>query len=411
MKTAGIICECDPPHAGHGYLIDCAKRAGAEAVVCLMSGYFVQRGDAAVLEPHVRARMLLDLGANAVLELPYPYSASGAEPFAAAGISVLERLGVEEVWFGSECGSLEKLTRMAEIASRPAFGERYAALCATASVGTAAAYDACMREMCGDVPEGPNDRLAVAYLRAIRTTGAKIQPGTVKRIGNAYRDGERREGSVPSASALRRLLREQGAEATERDFKPDSYALLCGEIRAGRAPASLENAGRVCVSAFRLAQNDAMESVPELSGGLGNRLAAAARDSEDLPAMLRAAATKKYPDARMRRGILFALTGVTKDDLAAPPAYVSLLASDAAGCAFLASRRRKAGIPVVTSEAGRPTFSEAERQRELARRAAALYTVCMPKPIAEAELLRRSPFIRTAEKPGSNGPDGEGEKP
>ena len=102
MKTAGIICECNPPHAGHAYLIRQAKNS-SDCVVCLMSGPFVQRGDAAVLSPRARARMLLEMGADAVLELPFPYAASSAESFAAAGVSILSRLRVDTLWFGSEC--------------------------------------------------------------------------------------------------------------------------------------------------------------------------------------------------------------------------------------------------------------------------------------------------------------------
>ena len=66
MKTVGIICECNPFHGGHQYLIDCACKSGAEAVICVMSGNFVQRGEAAVLSPHARAEILISSGADAV---------------------------------------------------------------------------------------------------------------------------------------------------------------------------------------------------------------------------------------------------------------------------------------------------------------------------------------------------------
>ena len=43
MKTVGIICECNPFHGGHEYLMKKAREGGAEAVICVMSGNFVQR--------------------------------------------------------------------------------------------------------------------------------------------------------------------------------------------------------------------------------------------------------------------------------------------------------------------------------------------------------------------------------
>ena len=93
MRAVGIVCECNPIHDGHKYLIEQAKRDGAEAVICVMSGCFTQRGEAAVLDPQTRARMLIDGGADAVLELPFPFSSAGAEDAVSffAAVAVLMR--------------------------------------------------------------------------------------------------------------------------------------------------------------------------------------------------------------------------------------------------------------------------------------------------------------------------------
>ena len=80
MRIAGIICECNPLHRGHLYLMERARQDGADGVICVMSGCFTQRGDAAVFDPRTRAEMILtEGGADAVFELPFPYSAAGAE--------------------------------------------------------------------------------------------------------------------------------------------------------------------------------------------------------------------------------------------------------------------------------------------------------------------------------------------
>ena len=115
MKRIGIICECNPFHRGHQYLIERAKASGADTVVALMSGYFVQRGEPAVASPFLRAEALLRCGADLVLELPFPYAAASAEYFADAGVDILERLGVDELWFGSECGDLRMLRNVSEL--------------------------------------------------------------------------------------------------------------------------------------------------------------------------------------------------------------------------------------------------------------------------------------------------------
>ena len=69
MKICAIICEYNPFHNGHEYLLKQAKvLSGADAILCIMSGNFVQRGEAAILEKHERAATALDHGADMVIE-------------------------------------------------------------------------------------------------------------------------------------------------------------------------------------------------------------------------------------------------------------------------------------------------------------------------------------------------------
>ena len=102
MGISGVICEFNPFHNGHAYLLSRMREAvgGEGCVICLMSGRFVQRGEAAVADPYLRGRMALAGGADLVLELPFPWSASGAEHFATAGVRVLSRLSVDTLTFG-----------------------------------------------------------------------------------------------------------------------------------------------------------------------------------------------------------------------------------------------------------------------------------------------------------------------
>ena len=100
MQAVGIICEYNPFHAGHAYLLERAREHGV--VVCLMSGEFVQRGEAAILTPHARAEMALAAGADLVLELPFPYAAGSARYFATAGVRALAGVGCKALTFGSE---------------------------------------------------------------------------------------------------------------------------------------------------------------------------------------------------------------------------------------------------------------------------------------------------------------------
>ena len=117
MKTIGIICEYNPFHNGHLYHIERAKElTGADRVVIVMSGDYVQRGTPALLSKHSRAHMALLNGASAICELPVCYASGSAEFFAQGAISILEGLGcIDTLCFGSECGELSVLQHIAQL--------------------------------------------------------------------------------------------------------------------------------------------------------------------------------------------------------------------------------------------------------------------------------------------------------
>ena len=104
MHTTAIICEFDPLHRGHEYLISEARRTGADRILCVMSGTFCQRGEPSSFPKHTRARAALAAGADIVLELPFPYSCASAEFFASGARGVIAAVGgVDSLAFGCEC--------------------------------------------------------------------------------------------------------------------------------------------------------------------------------------------------------------------------------------------------------------------------------------------------------------------
>ena len=201
MTVAGIICEFNPLHSGHAYLMAQLRQHGADAVVCAMSGNFVQRGEPALVNKLSRGEMAVDCGADLVLELPVLWAMATAERFAEGGVSLLARTGVvDTLLFGSESGDLAALRAAAEGLDSPAFtralrdrqedGVTFAAARQQA-LGTLPGVDASLLAQ-------PNNILAVEYLRAIARQGNGLNAATIPRIG-AGRAGR----SVPAAYHVR----------------------------------------------------------------------------------------------------------------------------------------------------------------------------------------------------------------
>ena len=407
MRVAGIIVEYNPLHSGHLRLVEKARELlGADtAVVCAMSGNFVQRGDFALLRKHVRARAAVESGADLVLELPLPWAVSSAEGFADGGVQVLCATGVvDHLLFGSECGDAGGLMRAAAALTGPGFQAHlkrelpgavsFAAARQRALAAVASEEDAALLRQ-------PNNILGVEYCKALLRQGAPIRPVTVRREGSGH-DGRLLPGTHPSASGIRALLRQGAREEALALLPPAMRRLYEAEEAAGRAPVFWENSERAILARLRAMTAADYAALDRGREGLWNRLYAASRTAASLPELLAAAKTKRYAMARLRRMVLWAYLGLTPDDVPARLPYLRVLAANEAGCRLLAAMRGKAAVPVVTKPAQvRRLPPEARRLFGLEVRASDLYTLAYPDLAAAAggQEWRDGPVIVTSPPP------------
>ena len=78
MKAIFIISEFNLLHRGHLRLFSaCRDMTDGGAVVAVMSGSAVQRGELAAQDKYARAEAAVRCGCDLVLELPAPWSCSG----------------------------------------------------------------------------------------------------------------------------------------------------------------------------------------------------------------------------------------------------------------------------------------------------------------------------------------------
>lgn len=440
--TQGIICEYNPMHRGHEYMIRELRRGGADTVVCVMSGNFVQRGDVAILEKYSRAEAAVRSGADLVFELPFPWSTASAGYFAGAGVFLLHSLGVRRIAFGSETASMELLRSAAEaavVAEREAAeaaaaasdespararGRKKAAATKTAEITesdcTVAAYEVAnntapargLRYGDNDISRGyaadyyskiairlgtdaarlsPNDILGIEYIRAAIELGldSDVSFTAIRREGASFHDNDP-TAKMPSATAMRAAIFRGEYPAGLTD---PSVHMCTRAAEAGIAPASLDNISSAVLYRFRMGGKD-LGKFAECGGGVSGRLVHAAMSAGDIPDMLSLAATKKYTTSRLRRAIIFAMCGVMPQDLKMQPAYTTLLASSERGRAYLAETRKTRTIPVMVRPADAAALERpAEvRQLTLSRAAEALYSLALPRPRAAEDFMRHSPF-------------------
>ena len=369
MRAAGVVCEYNPFHRGHQYLLKtCRELLGADtAVVCALSGDFVQRGEAAVFDKFARAEAACRCGADLVLELPLPWCLSPAEGFARGGVGLLGALGVSELCFGSETGELEPLQALAALLTDPAFQERVRArLTREPKLSYASARQAEAACICGDraaLLGQPNNILAVEYLKAIRTLGLDVQPVAIRRQGSAH-DRDAEQGELRSASEIRRRMAAGGR--VENDIPPEAFAVYETESARGRGMTDRRALETAMLARLRLLHEEDCLLLPDAADGLGRRLYRAIRENGSPDEICAAAATRRYALARIRRMLLCACLEVREGMSAGLPPYARVLALNARGRAFLRAAGERSTVPILTKPAA---------VRELDTRAAEIFTL------------------------------------
>lgn len=319
--VTGIICEFNPFHSGHKYLIDTVKD-DCGAVLCVMSGNVVQRGEFAVYDKFTRAKTALKNGADMIIDLPCAYSLMSAEGFAKNAVKILEACGIaDQIAFGAECDDIEALRKIAaDIESKQEDIAR--------EMKKGLSYPAARKIATGnDILDHPNNILAVEYIRH-----TDLLCRAVKRIGKGH-DTDDKEYS---ASAIRSTL--------DRDE-------IC----------SLKNCERAVLAKLRTMREYDFLQIDDVNEGLENRIIKAVRSAENLETLYDSIKTKRYTHSRIRRIILKSYLSVTKEYSVDPP-YIRILGFNEKGRALLSVMKEKATLPIISK------YSDIKKLDEKGRR-------------------------------------------
>lgn len=365
MKTAGIVAEYNPFHNGHKYHIEKTKEeTGADHVVAVMSGNFVQRGETAILSKWARAEMAIENGVDLVIELPTMWSIARAQDFAAGAVSLLQALGcVDVISFGSECGDSEILQKTSEILGDPRVLSR---MLNDLEIGMsfAGARAEAVRMYYGDsyydILSEPNNTLAIEYILANnKDQKRKADIFTVQRKGAAH-DSLIRSENIASASDIRRMML---AGENWSHFVPQSVVDIYNrevENQTGPTPYSKLMFSVLCCMRQSRAE-DILES-PDVSEGIENRIHEAALKARDLDELFTLAKTRRYPHSRIRRIVLASFLGLTREQCEGLPPYIKVLAMNEKGREILKAAKETAALPIVTKASDFDNLSERAKE-------------------------------------------------
>lgn len=397
--VVGLIVEYNPLHNGHAYHFHQAKAlTGADGVIAVMSGNFLQRGEPAIVNKWARTEMALHLGVDLVLELPAAYAIQPAEWFAYGAVATLEATGVvSHLCFGSEAGTLEVLAPLAgllaaesgelqaaverELATGASYPAAYAAAAAsTYAADTGGAGGALTAEEAQALLMQPNNSLGLHYLIAQRRLGSGMTPTTIRRHAADYRDTAPRDAAIASATAVRGLL-ERGGLAAAAPYVPASTAdILAREFAAGCGPVTWENFSLQLFQRLLLCSPEELASHHEMTEGLEYRIKKVLPKLPEpsVSELLNALKTKRYTRTKLQRMLTHTLlqhprSELSPDVLREGPGYLRVLGFNAKGQQLLKRMKHNAKLPLITRAAG---FEH--KGLELDIKAASVYANAMP---------------------------------
>lgn len=299
----GIVAEFNPLHSGHRYLIECARKIADEnngEVICVMSEFFTQRGEVAIVDGYIRAKEAVRCGCDLVLALPYLGSVAYGDDFAKKSIEILFGAGITHLIFGTEN---EDVSMFEEIYTKQQNenGEEYKKLLKTGSN-----HAKINSILYGLENNNPNFSLAYSYYKAIREANLDIKLIPVKREGQGLNSGDVSEQVHLSATAIRNNIND---EKIEKYLSREMLADLRKENIASEAELfpylkyKILTLGKVGI-----------EKIYDVSEGLENRIYEAVLKAENYNDLVNLIATKRYSNKKIQRVLLHILTNTTKEN-------------------------------------------------------------------------------------------------
>lgn len=369
MKSCGIIVEYNPFHNGHKYHAEMARKlSGAEVVIAVMSGNFLQRGEPAIMDKWTRTEEALKNGVDLVIELPFAWAVQSADYFARGGIKLLQAIGCDSICFGTD---IEQPVNYAEFghfvvenqAKIDALYQKMAQKTMSYPQQMTAVFRELYPEMTLDFTS-PNHILGLSYAKENARYKQPMQLFPLKREQAGYHDTTIKS-SVSSATAIRKALENKEWSAIETVVPNQTYSDLQQKpLLTWENYWPLLQYTLVSQSAKELAQ------IYQMKEGIEFRLKEASNQAKDFNDFINKVKTKRYTWTRLQRLATYVLNQVKQAEIEQvwQESYLHILGFTEQGQQFLKERKQKTELPVISR-----VSKEANQQLALSLRSDQIY--------------------------------------
>ncbi|MCA1062261.1 nucleotidyltransferase [Rossellomorea sp. AcN35-11] len=392
MKATGVVVEYNPFHNGHLHHLNETKRAsGADVVVAVMSGHFLQRGEPALVSKWSRTRMALEAGVDVVIELPYSFATQHAEIFSRGAISLLDAIGCESFCFGSEDGDIDTFENTVQFIETNR--ERYDEFI-NDYIQEGMSYPSALAKSFQSLRGGhsvidlskPNNILGYHYIEARNQLNSSLKAYTISRESAGYHDEHFSSPSIASATSIRKHIFSRSGEGRIASYLPASsleqleqYQNEFGGFHRW------ENYWLLLQYKLLSSSKDQLKEIYEIEEGIENRITECVKSSASFEELMVKLKTKRYTWTRLQRMLLHILTNTRKDEMRerdSSPRYIRLLGMNDMGRKFIHSRKKELPLPLISKLSSADPFDVA-----LDVRAAEVYSLGLTHASHRKKLL------------------------
>ncbi len=338
MKTVGIICEYNPFHNGHLYHLEKIKEMyPSSLIVLVMSSSFTERGDISILNKWEKTDIALHYGVDLVIELPFVFSTQSADIFAFGAISILNKMRVDTIVFGSESNDPNKLLEIANIQLNDENYNKIVKDYLDQGENYPTALSLALDKICNKTVTLPNDLLGLSYVREIVKQKANIEIKTIKRT-NDFHNTELDE-KIVSASAIRNNLDNnnikkyipsltyqylKNKKTNNEYFKLLKYKILC--------------------------EQENIKIYQTVDEGIHNRILKYIDEVNSIEELIEKIKTKRYTYNKIHRMLTHILCGFTKEEAKNIKInYIRVLGFNQKGINYLNKIKKELDIPLITN--------------------------------------------------------------
>ena len=337
MKAIGIIAEYNPFHNGHLYQIQKIKEMYPNyTIVVVMTGNFTERGNVAIIDKFKRTEIALNNNVDLVIELPYPFATQSADTFAYGAITILEKLQVEKVIFGSESDNIEDLKTIAKVQIDNKDFEKLVKIYSKLGNNYPTSIASAVYDLTNKKINTPNDLLGVSYIKTILENNYKIEPITIKRINNYH---DKKLSKISSATSIREALKKNEAI---KDHIPKNYYKYFDKLHF------IED--YFDIIKYKILTDNDLSKYCTVDEGIDLLLKKQILKSYSYEELIKNIKSKRYTYNKITRMILHILCNFTKDkkELFKDISYIRILGFNDYGKSYLNKIKKEIDIPIIS---------------------------------------------------------------